>query len=362
MGLGKRLVRLALLATLLGGTATVLAPEACAAGQPAAAADQGFVRCANLSPGTPEDIYLYPFGDPKHPTVLMHDGYGSVSEYMPVKAGQYTVAMRPAGAAASSPPSVSTSFMVSAGANYTVASIGPASARRLQVLTDQMSGQAGSQVLVRVIQASVKQPRVTVAVGADTLARQLAFGQATSYQAVKAGTPVVRFTAAGGRAAKAVRLAAGSVHTIVVLDAASGSKLKIGNLTDAAGSPNAPKGGAATGMGGTAPGPGGPGPVPWLATLGGGVLLAAAGAFGLRRSRRASTAEREYAREGGRPTALQDAALPITRPWRGVADANRTRSLRDHGPALCPVELRPPCSAKESNLCRLAGVNRALSH
>jgi hypothetical protein len=297
MRLGRRLVRLAMLVTLLGGTAAVLAPEAFAAGQPAAAANQGLVRCANLSPGTPEDIYLYPFGDPMHPTVLMHDGYGSVSEYMPVKAGQYTVAMRPVGASASSPPSVSTSFMVSAGANYTVASIGPASTRRLQVLTDQFSGQAGSQVLVRVIQASVKQPRVTVSVGADVLARQLAFGNATSYQAIKPGTPVVTFTAAGGRAAMPVRLAAGSVHTIVVLDGAAGSKLKIDNVTDAAGSQDPPKGGAATGMGGTAPGAGGMGSAPWLATLAGGVLLAAAGGFGLRRSRRAVTAEREHVRK-----------------------------------------------------------------
>ena len=297
MRLGRRLVRLAMLVTLLGGTAAVLAPEAFAAGQPAAAANQGFVRCANLSPGTPEDIYLYPFGDPTHPTVLMHDGYGSVSEYMPVKAGQYTVAMRPVGASASSPPSVSTSFMVSAGANYTVASIGPASTRRLQVLTDQISGQAGSQVLVRVIQASVKQPRVTVSVGADVLARQLAFGNATSYQAIKPGTPVVTFTAAGGRAAMPVRLAAGSVHTIVVLDGAAGSKLKIDNVTDAAGSQDPPKGGAATGMGGTAPGAGGMGSAPWLATLAGGVLLVAAGGFGLRRSRRAVAAERERVRK-----------------------------------------------------------------
>ena len=298
MRLGKRLVRLALLATLLGGTAAVLAPEAFAVGRPAAAADQGFVRCANLSPGTPEDIYLYPFGDPMHPTVLMHDGYGSVSVYMPVKAGQYTVAMRPVGAATSSPPSVSTSFMVSAGANYTVASIGPASARKLQVLTDQIAGQAGSQVLVRVIQASVKQAQVTVSVGGDTLARQLAFGKATSYQAVKPGKRMVTFTAAGGRAAQAVRLAAGSVHTIVVLDGASGSKLKIDNLTDAAGSQDPPKGGAATGMGGTAPPAGGMGPLPWLATLAGGMLLAVAGGIGLRRSRRGTAAEREYAREG----------------------------------------------------------------
>jgi hypothetical protein len=52
----------------------------------------------------------------------------------------------------------------------------------------------------------------------------------------------------------------------------------------------------------------------------------------------------------GRPTALQDAALPIARPWRGVTDAARTRSLRDHSPALYLVELQPPYSAKESNL------------
>ncbi len=297
MGLGKRLVRLALLATLLGGTVAVLAPPAFAIGKPGAAANQGFVRCANLSPGTPEDIYLYPFGDPMHPTVLMHDGYGSVSTYLPVKSGQYTVAMRPVGAAASSPPSVSTSFMVSAGASYTVASIGPASARKLQVLTDQVAGQAGSQVLVRVIQASVRQPRVTVSVGADVLARQLAFGNATSYQAIKPGTPVVRFTAAGGRAAMPVRLAPGSVHTIVVLDGAAGSKLKIDNVTDAARGPAVPKGGAATGMGGTAPEAGGPGLVPWLATLAGGLLLAAAGGFGLRRSRRAVAADREPVRK-----------------------------------------------------------------
>src|SRR5450631_3393238 len=97
MGLGRRFVLLISFVILLGGSGAALSPAASAIGAPGAAADQGFVRCANLSPGTPEDVYLYPFGDPMHPTVLMHDGYGygSVSEYMPVKAGQYTVAMRP---------------------------------------------------------------------------------------------------------------------------------------------------------------------------------------------------------------------------------------------------------------------------
>lgn len=51
--------------------------------------------------------------------------------------------------------------MVSAGANYTVASLGPASGRRLEVLKDEMAAPAG-KALVRVIQASLKQDMVTV--------------------------------------------------------------------------------------------------------------------------------------------------------------------------------------------------------
>jgi len=219
--------------------------------------------------------------------MLMHQGYGSVSEYMPLSAGQYTLAMRPPGAPASSPPTVSTSFMVSAGQNYTVASLGSASSRRLKVLNDQMAAAAGSKALIRVIQASVKQPQVTVSVGSAVLARELGFGSASSYQSVKPGSPTVTFSAEGGHAAMAVKLTAGSVHTLVVLDGSSG--LRIDNLTDAAGSTDRPKGGAATGFGGTAPKPG-PGLLPWLGTLAGGVLLAVAGGFGLRRSRRRTAA------------------------------------------------------------------------
>jgi hypothetical protein len=281
MRLGRRLVLVTAVTALLGGPVVAAASAASAAS--AAGAGQGWVRFADLSPGTPEDVYLYPFGNPSHPTMLMHQGYGSVSEYMPLSAGQYTLAMRPPGASASSPPTVSTSFMVSAGSNYTVASIGTASSRRLKVLNDQMAAAAGSKALVRVIQASVKQPQVTVSVGSDVLARELGFGSASSYQSVQPGSPTVTFSAQGGHAAMAVKLTAGSVHTLVVLDGSSG--LRIDNLTDAAGSTDSPKGGAATGFGGTAPKPG-PGLVPWLGTLAGGLLLAVAGGFGLRRSRR----------------------------------------------------------------------------
>lgn len=279
MRLGRRLVLLAAVTAMLGGPGAAVAAASPVANQ----ANVGWVRCANLSPGTPEDVYLYPFGNPAHPTVLRHQGYGGVSDYMAVSAGQYTVAMRPVGAPASSPASVSASFMVSAGTNYTAASIGSGTDRRLAVLHDRMAGPSG-EALVRVIQASSKHPQVTVSVGPDTLARQLAFGSATSYQAIQPGAPTVVFSAPGGHAAMPVTLAGGSVHTIVVLDGASG--LKIDNLTDAVASQDTPKGGAATGLGGTAPGAGRPGLTPWLATLAAGLLLAAAGGFGLRRSRR----------------------------------------------------------------------------
>jgi hypothetical protein len=280
MRLGKRLVLLTAVTIALSGPVAAMA-----ATSPAAAANQGWVRCANLSPGTPAEVYLYPFGNPDHPIVLTHEGYGygGVSDYMPVTAGQYTVAMRPAGAPAASPPTISTSFMVSAGSNYTVANIGSATARRLEVLQDETAGSAGSKVLVRVIQASLKQAQVTVSVGSDTLASKLAFGAASAYQAVPPGTPTITFSTPSGHVAMPVTLAAGSVHTIVVLDGTAG--LRIDNLTDEAGRPDVPRGGAATGLGGMAPG-GGPGLAPWLGTLAGGLLLVAAGMVGLRRSRR----------------------------------------------------------------------------
>jgi hypothetical protein len=299
MRLGRRLVLLTAATTLLGSAvagiaaaspaayaATTGTPGATGAQAISAAADQGnagWVRCANLSQGTPEDVYLYSFGDPQNPTVLMNEGYGSVSSYMQLSAGEYTVAVRPVGVAASSPASITTSFMVSAGTNYTVASLGSAAGRRLQVLQDQIAAPNG-EALVRVIQASPKPAQVTVSIGADTLARQLALGSVTTYQTVQPGTLTVAFSTPDGHAAMPVTLAAGSVHTIVVLDGTSG--LKIENLTDAAASQVAAKGGAATGLGGTAPSPPAPGLAPWLATLVGGLLLAVAGGFGLRRSRR----------------------------------------------------------------------------
>jgi hypothetical protein len=293
MRLRRCFVRLAAITTLLGGAVACLAASSPAASAAAgtAATNDGWVRCANLSPGTPAvDIYLYAFGNPGSPTILRHAAYGDVSSYMAVGAGEYTVAMRPVGATASSPPVVSTNFMVSAGSAYTVASIGSSAARRALVLTDQMAAPEG-KALVRVIQASVKQPQVTVDDGQAVLAQQLTFGSATSYMAVQPGAQTVQFIASGEKASMSVTLASGSVHTIVVLDGSSGLKVDI--LTDAAGSQVSPAGGAATGLGGTAPRDTVPALIPWAGTLAAGLLLVIAGFIGLRRSRRTAAVGHE---------------------------------------------------------------------
>ena len=285
MRLLRHMARLATIGTLLGGMATLVAatsPPASASSTVPAAQD-GWVRIAHLSPEAPAmDIYLYPFGNPGHPVVLRDVSYGDVSAYMAVSPGQYTVAMRGFGAPATSHPALITNFMVGAQTTYTVAALGPDPGLRVEILQNQIATHAG-KALVRVVQASLKQNRVTVSYGPTVLARQLVFGSATSYVAVSPGEQTIQLSAPGEHTTVSVTLTADTVHTIVVLDGPSG--LKADDLTDAVGSQKMPVGGANTGFGGTAAHPPAS-PAPWLLIIAVGALLTAAGFTGLRRPRR----------------------------------------------------------------------------
>jgi len=289
MRLLRHLARLATIAALLGGTAVLVSatsPAASAASTSPAGSQDAWVRIAHLSPEAPAmDMYLYPFGNPGDQIVLRDVSYGDVSAYQTLSPGEYTVAMRGFGAPESSKPALTTSFMVSARTAYTVAALGPDPGLRVEVLQDQMTAPAG-KALVRVFQAALKQPQVTVSYGPDVLARQLAFGAATSYTAVSPGKAIVHFAATGADASMPVKLAPDTIHTIVVLDDSTG--LKVDALTDAVGSQVMPKGGANTGFGGTAPHPPASA-VPWLLTIAFGTLLTGVGLSGLRRSRRAAS-------------------------------------------------------------------------
>jgi Domain of unknown function (DUF4397) len=240
----------------------------------------GWIRLAHLSPNTPAvDVYLYSFGDSSAHVVLHHVAYGDVSPYEQVPTGDYTAAMRAAGAAATSAPVLSASVDVVAGHAYTVAGLGPESGLRLQVLDDQLTTPPGS-ALVRIIQASLRQNVVSVSWAGKMLDSSLKFGSVTSYQTVSPGTETLLVTGSGGSTHVSIPLGAGTVHTLVVLDGTKG--LQVDNLLDAAGSAKDPAGGAGTGFGGMAPrAPSSP--LPWLSVIGAGLLLAMVGGRRLRR-------------------------------------------------------------------------------
>jgi Domain of unknown function (DUF4397) len=268
---------------LLAASALLLGiPAAATAFAGSATSGTGWIRLAHLSPNTPAvDVYMYSFDDSKAMIVLHHVAYGTVSPYESVHAGDYSVAMRAAGASASSQPVLSTSVTIAAGHAYTVAGMGPESGLRLQVMDDDLTTPSG-QALVRVIQASLKQQEVKVTLGSTVLSGSLKFASVSAYQAVTPGTETVSVSAGAGDANSSVTLAAGTVHTLVVLDGASG--LEVVSLEDASGSGKPPLGGVQTGFGGTAPhGPGSP--VPWLVAIGAGSLLALTGGLRLRRNR-----------------------------------------------------------------------------
>ena len=242
----------------------------------------GWVRLAHFSPNTPAvDVYLYSFGDPSAELVLHHVAYGDASPYETLAAGDYTVAMRAAGAGATTKPALSASITVAAGRSYTVAGLGPESGLRLAVLGDELTPPSG-QALVRVIQASLKEHTVAVSYDGGSLVSGMAFGSVSVYETVSPGTVTVHVAGSDESTSSTVTVAAGTVHTLVVLDGASG--LEVDNLVDAAGSAVQPAGGAATGFGGTAPRV--PSPLPWLALIGAGALVAVAGGLVLRRAPR----------------------------------------------------------------------------
>jgi Domain of unknown function (DUF4397) len=274
---------------LLAASALLLGiPAAATAFASSATTGTGWIRLAHLSPNTPAvDVYLYSFDNSTAMIVLHHVAYGTVSPYETVQAGDYSVAMRAAGASPTSQPVLSTSVTIAAGHAYTVAGMGPESGLRLQVLDDKLTTPSG-QALVRVIQASLKDQVVKVTLGSTVLASSLKFANVSAYEPVSPGTETVTVTASAGAgdANSSVTLAAGTVHTLVVLDGANG--LEVVNLEDASGSGKPPLGGVSTGFGGTAGrGPGSP--VPWLVAIGAGGLLALTGGLRLRHNRQLST-------------------------------------------------------------------------
>lgn len=263
----------------------------------------GWVRLGQLSPGASAiDWYVYPTGGIDARVAVKDVGFGTFSPYESLAPGNYRVAVLTAGNAPTGSPLATTQVTVAAGQAYTVASFGVASVPTLRVLDDKLDtaqGKAG----VRVLEASQRNPVVSVSAGEVTIATNVQYPNVTDYQVVGAGAGTVRVrtqsasanSSAGAdadadtSAALRVNFAAGSTYTVVVLDG-SGSAPQVLDLRDASGMGVAPKGGVSTGLGGMAAGSSSGIGLPVYSVA---LLMVASGAVWFGMSRRRGSVERK---------------------------------------------------------------------
>ena len=187
--------------------------------------------------------------------ILRGVGYGAVSPYQRIEPGQYTVSMRGAGAAASSPAVISTNVQVAPGTARTVAGVGKYASLGLTVLNDDLTMPPAGQARVRIIQASGRVPSLDVrAMDGPTIATAAAFASTTPYTAVPSGNWQPELGPSGGELATKsdVDLAAGGVYSVIVLDGANNA-LKVLNQVDSKGAQIVPAGAVDAGFGGTRP-------------------------------------------------------------------------------------------------------------
>ncbi|NDI48456.1 DUF4397 domain-containing protein [Modestobacter sp. CPCC 205251] len=288
----------ALCVLLLSALVALAAPASAAEDAPAPApgSGEGWVRLAHYSPDTPAvDVSLTAFSDSRQTISLSDVDYGTISDYQRVPAGTYTASMLPAGAAPGSTPVVTQAVTVEDGKAYTVAAVGANADLTGVVFTDDLTPPAAGESRVRLVQASVSSPTVSVtAAGGPVIAQDAAFGSATGYASIPPGVWTVQLTGASGQPVTTeVTVQPGTVSTLTVLD--RGDTLTIEATVDASGvGGQVPEGGVETGGGSTAQAVD-PTASPALGALAGGLLLSAgagAGAVAVARRRPVRASQR----------------------------------------------------------------------
>ncbi len=271
-----RIAAVATLTTALGGLVSL--PAASAEAPPT-----GWVRVGHLSPDTPPvDVYLASLGGAEQ-QVIRKAAYGDLSPYSNLVPGQYTIAMRPAGAAPDSAAILSWTVQVDPGSAATVLAVGKRTELRSTVVADELTPPSEGKAKVRLIQGAPSEAKVEVtAVGGPTLARDVSYGTATGYAEVPEGRWSLDVKASG-TSTSTVDAPAGSVQSLVVLDKPGGG-LEVRPVADGSGMTVMPAGGVETGAGGTTLRPIG------MAALGGVAVLFVGGAVLMVR-RRATTSE-----------------------------------------------------------------------
>jgi hypothetical protein len=267
------------LAVLAASALMLLAGSgAASAATPSDASNTAYIRAGHLIPGfggvTMSATLTAYDGSTRPLTLAPKATYGTLSAYEPLPVGYYSVAVRPLGAAADSPPVLTGTLAAAAGDAYTITGLGDSTSPRLQTIQDDITPPPPGTAKVRVL--PVARPAQTTdvsVVGGPQVAQAAAFSQPTPYTSVAPGDVAVKVSTAGVSTQVSADLKGGSVYTLLVLDDGKGG-LTVRPVLDATGSGVVPSGGAQTGAGGLATRS--PEHSPALAA--GGVAVAAAGA------------------------------------------------------------------------------------
>ncbi len=243
---------------------------------PAHAATGTYLRLAHLSPDTPAvDVLVTGFGGTTYR--LGGVSYGDVSTYQRIEPDTYTVQMRPAGAPESTPAVVTGTLRAGEGRAYTAAGLGMQADLAVRVLDDDLSPPPAGQARVRVVQGAGDAGDIALRWNGAPMVDAVAFGSATDYVGVPAGSGSFDvLPARGAETTIPVDLAAGGVYSVIVVQDGGGLAAEV--KVDAVGPGSVPAGGIDTGLGGAEP----PAPPTWALV---GLAVGALGAVLLARQR-----------------------------------------------------------------------------
>ncbi|SDF38687.1 Sortase family protein [Blastococcus aurantiacus] len=215
--------------------------------------EPGRLRIAHLSSDSPAiDVALTPApsGGPTVDAgtdVARALGYGDVGGYRDLAPGSYAVSVRAAGAPPTTPPALSLRLEVPSGSVRTLALSGAFADLALLPLADDLTAPADGTARVRVLAAAAGAPTVDVSVeGGPAVAVGLPFAAASAARPVPAGPARLRLDAGGRTTTVPVDLVAGTVVSLLVLDAPDGG-LTARAVVDAAVPAVVPVGGVAAG-------------------------------------------------------------------------------------------------------------------
>ncbi|MFI5589869.1 DUF4397 domain-containing protein [Amycolatopsis sp. NPDC051758] len=214
----------------------------------------GWIRVGHLSPKVPPvDIYFAPFGQAEK-VVIRKAGYGAVTPYSSLGPGKYTLSMRPADAAASTPPALSATIEVAERNAYSllVFANGPDGTLKGDLLTDDLTPPAAGKGRVRVVEGSAAITPVSVdGPQGVSLAKDAPYGLTSNYVDVPEGRWPLQLSGGSVKSTADVDVKAGTSTTLLVTENAGA--LKANPISDGAALPEPPKFGVETGGGGTAP-------------------------------------------------------------------------------------------------------------